>query len=69
MPSTRVRRVLRMATRSEPKQMDPNDVVTARRKDLLVGFAGMAEDMKYQVAKSPLAVTWTTFLMTARHVS
>jgi hypothetical protein len=38
------------------------------RNTLLVGLEGIAVDMKYQVAKRPLAVTCTTFLITV-HIS
>jgi hypothetical protein len=68
-----------MATKREPKQTEPNDVVVAlnrrleqrvresiyRLKDPRVGLEGMPTPLrKYQVANVPLAVTCTIFLRT-----
>jgi len=49
---------LRIATMSEPKQMEPKLVVIARLNEATDGFGGIAPaPTKYHVATQPLEVT------------
>jgi len=64
VPVERAFMVFTMATRREPRQIDPKEVVTDRLKDSRVGDEGMLGDKKYHEAKTPDVVTWTQFLIT-----
>jgi hypothetical protein len=60
------------ATTSEPRQIDPNELESARRREWAVAplswqqqqLNGDSSVWKYQAAAVPAAVTWTTFLIT-----
>jgi hypothetical protein len=55
------------ATRSEPRQMDPNEVVTARRCESRTPReqnAAPSAGTNHHVPTVPATVTWTTFLTT-----
>jgi len=50
-------KVLIIATRRDPKQMDPNEVLTALLREERVGLVGMLPAKKYHEANTPAAVT------------
>lgn len=53
-----------MATSSEPKQMDPKDVVMARKKELLTADEqqeAASSGSIHQLPTIPATVTWTVF--------